>query len=103
MRPPRPGARSGPNPTGPVERVLDPAADIPCRTDPERWFSEQTAEIESAKALCRTCPIRVQCLADAIDRVEPWGVWGGEWIEHGVVVPKKRQRGRPRKVDTLRH
>ena len=52
---------------------------IPCRThDPELWFAEHTAQVEQAKALCRTCPVREGCLAGAIEREEPWGVWGGE-------------------------
>ncbi len=71
---------------------------IPCRTnDPELWFAEHTAQVEQAKALCRTCPLREGCLAGAIEREEPWGVWGGEVFVAGQVVPTKRGRGRPRK------
>ena len=74
---------------------------IPCRThDPELWFAEHTAQVEQAKALCRTCPIRDACLAGAIEREEPWGVWGGEVFVGGQVVATKRGRGRPRK-DTV--
>ena len=72
---------------------------IPCRThDPELWFAEQTARVEEAKALCRECPVREGCLAGALERAEPWGVWGGEVFVGGVVVPTKRGRGRPRKT-----
>lgn len=71
---------------------------IPCRTnDPELWFAEHTAQVEQAKALCRSCPLRDGCLAGAIEREEPWGVWGGEVFVAGQVVPTKRGRGRPRK------
>jgi WhiB family redox-sensing transcriptional regulator len=71
---------------------------IPCRThDPELWFAEHTAQVERAKALCRTCPLRDDCLAGAIERAEPWGVWGGEVFVAGQVVATKRGRGRPRK------
>jgi WhiB family redox-sensing transcriptional regulator len=70
----------------------------PCRSnDPELWFAEQSARIEEAKALCRECPLMVGCLTGAIDRAEPWGVWGGEVFVDGVVVARKRGRGRPRK------
>lgn len=73
---------------------------IPCRVnDPELWFAEHTAQVEQAKALCRTCPIREGCLAGALDREEPWGVWGGEVFIAGQIVPMKRGRGRPRKAD----
>ena len=74
---------------------------IPCRThDPELWFAEHTAQVEQAKALCRTCPVREGCLAGAVEREEPWGVWGGEVFVGGQVVATKRGRGRPRK-DTV--
>ncbi|AYY15230.1 WhiB family transcriptional regulator [Actinobacteria bacterium YIM 96077] len=72
---------------------------IPCRSDPELWFAEQPADVELAKELCWQCPVRAQCLAGAIDRREPWGVWGGELFESGAIVPRKRPRGRPRKSE----
>ena len=73
-------------------------ADIPCRVyDPELWFAEAPSDVEDAKALCRTCPARHACLAGAQERAEPWGVWGGELFIAGVVVARKRPRGRPRK------
>ena len=50
-----------------------------------------------AKALCGGCPVRRQCLAAALDRAEPWGVWGGEILQSGMVLARKRPRGRPRK------
>ncbi len=74
---------------------------IPCREhDAELWFAERTAEVELAKSLCQECPIREGCLAGAIARQEPWGVWGGEVFIAGVVVPRKRGRGRPRKDES---
>jgi WhiB family transcriptional regulator, redox-sensing transcriptional regulator len=71
---------------------------IPCRErDAELWFAESPADVESAKAFCGPCPLRAACLAGALERREPWGVWGGQLIVAGVVVPRKRPRGRPRK------
>lgn len=61
------------------------------------WFSDQPAEVEQAKALCRDCPFVEDCLAGALDRREPWGVWGGELFDAGRVIPRKVPRGRPRK------
>ncbi|QAY64956.1 WhiB family transcriptional regulator [Xylanimonas allomyrinae] len=73
---------------------------LPCRThDPELWFAEHTAQVEQAKALCRTCPLIAGCLAGAVERAEPWGVWGGEVFVDGVIVARKRGRGRPRKSE----
>ena len=74
---------------------------LPCRVrNPELWFAESPSDVESAKALCQECPVRVTCLDGALDRREPWGVWGGELFLHGVVIPRKRPRGRPRKDRT---
>ena len=76
---------------------------LPCRNfDPDLWFADSPAELELAKALCGDCPVRVECLAGALERGEPWGVWGGEIFERGEVVPRKRPRGRPRKEDVAR-
>ena len=71
---------------------------LPCRVNnPELWFAEQPADVEFAKVLCQACPVRELCLGGALDRREPWGVWGGELFLQGVVIPRKRPRGRPRK------
>jgi WhiB family redox-sensing transcriptional regulator len=76
---------------------------LPCRNfDPDLWFSDSPAELETAKELCAGCPLKIECLAGAIEREEPWGVWGGEIFERGAVVPRKRPRGRPRKEDLAR-
>ncbi|WP_245159742.1 WhiB family transcriptional regulator [Blastococcus sp. CT_GayMR19] len=72
---------------------------LPCRAgNPELWFADSPDQLEVAKRLCGGCPLRDACLAGALDRAEPWGVWGGEIFERGVVIARKRPRGRPRKV-----
>jgi WhiB family redox-sensing transcriptional regulator len=73
--------------------------DLPCTQDPELFFAEAPADVEAAKALCQGCRIRLACLEGALERREPWGVWGGELLLRGAVVPRKRPRGRPRKED----
>ena len=73
--------------------------DLPCTDDPELFFAEAPADVEAAKALCQGCKIRVACLEGALERREPWGVWGGELLLRGTIVPRKRPRGRPRKED----
>jgi WhiB family redox-sensing transcriptional regulator len=71
---------------------------IPCRDgDAELWFAERPEDVEFAKTLCGLCPARTQCLAGALERQEPWGVWGGQLFVQGAIVPRKRPRGRPRK------
>jgi WhiB family redox-sensing transcriptional regulator len=87
----------------PVIASIDPAygtdiEGLPCQAlDADLWFAETPMQLDEAKALCHGCPVRLGCLAGALDRREPWGVWGGEIFEHGSVIARKRPRGRPRK------
>lgn len=94
-------------PTGALAALLGlvpgrrgPDHELPCRSGPaDLWFAELPHEVEEAKALCVPCPVRESCLRGALERAEPWGVWGGQLVLQGVVVPRKRPRGRPRKND----
>jgi WhiB family transcriptional regulator, redox-sensing transcriptional regulator len=70
---------------------------LACGTNPDLFFAESPQDVARAKELCAVCPVRDACLAGALDRGEPWGVWGGELLLRGVIVPTKRARGRPRK------
>jgi WhiB family redox-sensing transcriptional regulator len=72
-----------------------------CRTVPnasELFFSDEFADIRLAKLTCAECPVIAQCLEEAFDRNEPWGVWGGQLFEDGRIVVIKRRRGRPPKT-----
>ena len=87
----------------PLDHPVEVDVEVPCRRfDPDLWFADSPAELELAKSMCLDCPVRVECLAGALDRSEPWGVWGGEIFDHGVVIARKRPRGRPRKADLAR-
>ena len=35
------------------------------------------AEQHRVKQVCMTCPVRTECLAEALDDRIEWGVWGG--------------------------
>ena len=61
------------------------------------FFSEDLYDIARAKHLCGSCPVKARCLAGALERREPWGVWGGELFLNGHVLAQKRRRGRPPK------
>jgi WhiB family transcriptional regulator, redox-sensing transcriptional regulator len=67
-----------------------------CLAEPDLFFAESPADIARAKELCAGCPVAGACLAGALERAEPWGVWGGQLVLRGVVVASKRGRGRPR-------
>ncbi|NDD87045.1 MAG: WhiB family transcriptional regulator [Actinobacteria bacterium] len=59
------------------------------------FFSEEYVDVQRAKAICAKCSSRQDCLSAALDRAEPWGVWGGELLEDGRICETKRPRGRP--------
>jgi WhiB family redox-sensing transcriptional regulator len=59
------------------------------------FFSDVNVDIARAKAICRRCSLAASCLEGALEREEPWGVWGGELIESGRVIADRRPRGRP--------
>ncbi|GAB3211040.1 WhiB family transcriptional regulator [Marinactinospora thermotolerans] len=48
-----------------------------CRgSDPDALFVQGAAQ-NRAKLICRGCPVRTECLADALDNRVEFGVWGG--------------------------
>jgi len=72
---------------------------LPCRRQNARlWFSDLPAELQLAKAYCRPCPLLRVCLAGAVERHEPHGVWGGEIFALGAIITEKRPPGRPRRT-----
>jgi WhiB family redox-sensing transcriptional regulator len=79
--------------------ALPVGLDLPCTEDPELFFAESPEDVETAKAMCWDCKARLVCLTGALERREPWGVWGGELLRRGTIVPRKRPRGRPRKTE----
>ena len=68
------------------------ASTAPCSSPRSRSTSPR------AKAICVRCIARPHCLAGALARQEPCGVWGGEIFVDGVPVQEKRRRGRPPRV-----
>jgi WhiB family redox-sensing transcriptional regulator len=51
-----------------------------CRDEnPELFFPlpSNTADERRAKAICWTCPVREDCLADALTTGASEGIWGG--------------------------
>lgn len=61
----------------------------------ELFFSEQLDDIARAREFCAECPVKAPCLAGALARREPWGVWGAQLVWKGRVLAQKRRRGRP--------
>lgn len=46
--------------------------------DPELFFSDRDLSLNAAaKRVCSICPVQTECLRDALDTHEEWGVRGG--------------------------
>ena len=60
--------------------------DTPC-DDPGDWFSDEPDRTDKAKLACRGCRVRSACLAGALERGEPTGVWGEHLFSRGRPVP----------------
>ncbi|MGC5266685.1 WhiB family transcriptional regulator [Streptomyces cyaneofuscatus] len=51
--------------------------DAACRSaDSEELFADSTRQ-NRAKAVCTGCPVRTECLVEALDNRVEFGVWGG--------------------------
>jgi WhiB family redox-sensing transcriptional regulator len=44
--------------------------------DPEIFFPDRGGSSKTAKAICRTCPVAVECLEYALETDQGYGVWG---------------------------
>ena len=57
--------------------TADWSSDAAClNAHPDALFVQGAAQ-NRAKAICMGCPVRAQCLADALDNRIEFGVWGG--------------------------
>jgi len=75
-----------PGAAGPVLRLV-PAADPRVVTwrdlascaeaDPDAFFPEKGGSTRKARQVCAACPVAAQCLDYALEREEPFGIWGG--------------------------
>lgn len=53
-------------------------ADALCtQVDTELFFPEKGGNSNPAKTICTACTVRADCLTDALDRDERFGIWGG--------------------------
>lgn len=47
------------------------------QVDGDLFFPEKGESALPAKRVCAGCPVRAECLAEALARPERFGVWGG--------------------------
>jgi len=50
---------------------------LPCRDDPEPFFSDHPIDRHYAASLCHTCPLLLACGQYATQTRQQFGVWGG--------------------------
>src|SRR3546814_15236558 len=62
---------------GDIVLVEDWAPAAACRQAAPDELFVRGAEQNKAKVVCGTCPVRTECLAEALDNQIEWGVWGG--------------------------
>jgi WhiB family transcriptional regulator, redox-sensing transcriptional regulator len=92
-------SRAGP------DRLTGWAASGACRhSDPELFFpvtaiGPAASQVARAKAVCRRCPVRDQCLEFALDSGQAFGVWGGTTGEERRLI--RRRRGYRRRSEEV--
>lgn len=89
------GRSTAARPAVPLPPAAPPGQVLPCTEDPDLFFAEDIVLEQKARGLCRSCPVRQECLEGAVTRREYGGVWGGELFYRGVIVFCRRPRGRP--------
>lgn len=57
------------------------------------FYPDKHHKAEAAKAVCARCPVREQCLNEAMSRRDPHGVWGGLSPEERKSLRRERNRG----------
>lgn len=63
-----------------------------CRgADPDLFFPERGASTRAAKAICRECQVRAECLEFAIVSSEKFGIWGMMSERERRKIRKERQ------------
>jgi WhiB family transcriptional regulator, redox-sensing transcriptional regulator len=73
-----------------AELLMDWSKDALCRNaDPDELFVQGAAQ-NRAKAMCMGCPVRTECLADALDNRVEFGVWGGMTERERRALLKRR-------------
>ena len=70
--------------------VEDWAPRAACRTARPDELFVRGAEQNKAKQVCPGCPVRTECLAEALDNQIEWGVWGGMTERERRALLKRR-------------
>jgi WhiB family transcriptional regulator, redox-sensing transcriptional regulator len=73
-----------------AEMLVDWSKNARCKTtNPDELFVQGAAQ-NRAKAVCMGCPVRTECLSDALDNRVEFGVWGGMTERERRALLKRR-------------
>lgn len=66
------------------------------------WYPDVKGEegrriTETAKAVCRQCPVARECATQALATGEEWGTWGGLTTRERRKITKQARRSAPRR------
>lgn len=65
-------------------KKLSDAGTVPCEENPDIFFPEDFPDknvrdvaVAVAKRLCKSCPVKADCLSYAIESNQRYGIWAG--------------------------
>ena len=58
----------------------------------DSWFPEKGGSTQEAKRICMSCPVRIECLEDALARNERFGIAGGKSERERRKIAQDRAR-----------
>jgi len=61
--------------------------------EPELWFPVRGGDYSRARAICRACPVRLECLSDAI-ATEPGSLDERHGMRGGLTPPQRHRLAR---------
>lgn len=75
--------------------------DANCRgVDIDIFFSLDDLDQKNALELCKACPVRRECLQDALEQHEMYGIWGGTTeSDRRSMIRDHRRQERERRAD----
>jgi WhiB family redox-sensing transcriptional regulator len=67
-------------------RGLSWAARAACLDRPDLPWHKGRYHLDAMRAVCATCPVRAECLAEALADPEAVGVWAGTTVEERAAL-----------------
>jgi len=84
-----------------IHRDLNDLIEIPvwykdaaCKGHPNQddFFPDRGSSTVIAKAICKKCPVREECLEYAVERKERFGIWGGKSERERRAIRRERRK-----------